>query len=318
MIASKLTFSLEDSSDLTSTVTPSNTNNSGLFTEQNNNVRFSQKDLYNLYDHACICHAYQEAKQNQNSFIHLYKIKNFLRQIRAIFGLMHMWPIESCLEMVEYCLTKAKLFETTCVTTTPCYNSVNLYSCASEYDSFEIHTSVLAILNKKKQELIAYKDLTICAGKTLAKYYEHQQIQDAAGLYDNKQINSAANEISLNVSINGQDADEALVNLSRVKKVCQKCLTWQYAKHQLESPVYREDETTNDLIMDLFLFNDSFSSAKYLIRKLKLSRRLQFKLDYGHLKYRLLNLNAGSSIIVFDLDAVLVECVTFNQISTVR
>ncbi len=236
-------------------------------------------------------------------------MKNFLRQIRAMFGLMHMWPIEGCLEMVEYCLAKARVYETT---------ASNSTSVSQDTDTItsEVHTSVLAILNKKKQELIAYMDLTVCAGKTLAKYYEQQQIQDAAGLYDNRQINSAANDISLNVSVNGKETDADLVNLSRVKRVCQKCRTWQYAKHQLESPATRDDEETNDLIMDLFLFNDSFSSGKYLIRKLDLGRRLQFKLDFGHLKHRLLNLNAASSIIVLDLDAILAECVAFSQEGT--
>lgn len=89
-------------------------------------------------------------------------------------------------------------------------------------------------------------------------------------------------------------------------------MTWQYAKHQLESPQTRDDEETNDLIMDLFLLNDNFTSAKYLIRKLNLGSKLQFKLDFGHLKYRLLNLNASSSIIVIDLDAILAECIAFT------
>ena len=68
--------------------------------------------------------------------------------------------------------------------------------------------------------------------------------------------------------------------------------------------------------MDLFLLNDQFTSAKYLIRKLNLSAKLQFKLDTGHLKYRLLNLNAASSIIVIDLDAILKECITFANENT--
>jgi hypothetical protein len=63
--------------------------------------------------------------------------------------------------------------------------------------------------------------------------------------------------------------------------------------------------------MDLFLLNDQFTSAKYLIRKLNLSSKLQFKLDFGHLKHRLLNLNASSSIVVVDLDSILAECISF-------
>ena len=43
--------------------------------------RFSQKDLYNLYDHACICRAYQEAKKNEKSFFNLFKMKNLQTKI---------------------------------------------------------------------------------------------------------------------------------------------------------------------------------------------------------------------------------------------
>ncbi len=46
---------------------------------QNVNTKCSQKDLYNLHDHACICLAYQEAKENEKSYTHLFKMKNFLR-----------------------------------------------------------------------------------------------------------------------------------------------------------------------------------------------------------------------------------------------
>lgn len=88
-------------------------NNNKIFSQQNSNVRFSEKDLYNLYDHACICQAYQEAKTNEKSFVHLFNMKNFLRQIRAIFGLMHLWQIDCCLELVDYCLTKSKMYECT-------------------------------------------------------------------------------------------------------------------------------------------------------------------------------------------------------------
>ena len=183
--------------------------------------------------------------------------------------------------------------------------------------SADPNNSLLSILNKKKQELTAYKELTLCARKTLEKYYEHQRIQDAAGFYDDKQHNS--NELSFNSGDFSQhnqqpsDVSSELANLNKMKKVCQKCLTWQYAKHQLESPSTRDDEETNELIMDLFLLNDQFISAKYLIKKLKLSKKLQFKLDFGHLKHRLLNLNVSSSIIVIDLDAILSECIAFTQ-----
>lgn len=101
--------------------------------------------------------------------------------------------------------------------------------------------------------------------------------------------------------------------MNKMKKVCQKCLTWQFAKHQLESSSSSDDEETNELIMDLFLMNDQFTSAKYLIRKLNLSRKLQFKVDSGHLKHRLLNLNVSSSIIVIDLELILKECIAFGD-----
>ena len=201
-------------------------------------------------------------------------------------------------------------------------NNNQLIDNLQQEQSVDPNNSLLSILNKKKQELTAYKELTLCARKTLEKYYEHQRIQDAAGFYDDKQINS--NELSFNSGDFSQqqqqqqtvDSSSELANLNKMKKVCQKCLTWQYAKHQLESPSTRDDEETNELIMDLFLLNDQFISAKYLIKKLKLSKKLQFKLDFGHLKHRLLNLNVSSSIIVIDLDAILNECIAFTQENT--
>lgn len=36
-------------------------------------------------------------------------------------------------------------------------------------------------------------------------------------------------------------------------------------------------------------------------------------MDFGHLKYRLLNLKASSSIIVIDFDKILEECIAFNK-----
>jgi hypothetical protein len=244
--------------------------------------KFSQKDLYNLFDHACICRAYQEAKKNEKSFLHLFRMKNFLRQIRAIFGLMYLWNIDECLLLIEYCLTKSKLYEQPgyCHTT----------------ELTDNYASLVFMINNKKIEFTAYKELVTSARQTLEQYYEHQQIQDAAGFYDNNDI-----------------ASESTVNLNKMKRVCQKCLTWQFAKNQLESSSSRDDEETNELIMDLFLLNDKFTSAKYLIRKLNLSKKLQFKLDFGHLKHRLLNLNASSSIIVIDLVAILSECISFGK-----
>lgn len=50
-------------------------------TSNNNNPssRRSQRDLQNLYDHACVCLAFQEARHNDKSYMHLFKMKNFLR-----------------------------------------------------------------------------------------------------------------------------------------------------------------------------------------------------------------------------------------------
>ena len=207
-------------------------------------------------------------------------MKNFLRQIRAIFGLMHLWSIGGCLELVEYCITKSTIYEQ------PSHsNNSNIEST---------QTKLINILNKKKAELSAYKELTRCAAQTLHKYYEHQENQDAAGYYEHN-----LNETEQN-------------NLNKMKKICQRCLTWQFAKNQLES-TNRDDEQTNETIMDLFLFNDQFNSAKYLVKKFNLSQKLQFKLDFGHLKHRLLNLNASSSIIVIDLASILNECIEFDK-----
>jgi len=253
--------------------------------DSDNNGRFSRKDLYNLYDHSCICQAHQEAKTNEKSYIHLYKMKNFLKQTRAIFGLMHLWSVESCLELVEYSLAKCKLFQEP-----NSFEMDNISQDITTTNHFSISDNFIQVLNEKKNELIAYQELTKYARSTLQKYYEHQQMQDAAG-YEPGQTDESS--------------------LSKMKKCCQKCLTWQYAKNQLESP--NSDEEVNELIMDLFLMNDHFISAKYLIRKLSLSDKLKFKLDFGHLKYRLLNLNVSSSIIVIDLDAILDECVTFKN-----
>ncbi len=269
--------------------------NNNATTIDDNDGRYSRKDLYNLYDHSCICQAYQEAKTNEKSYIHLYKMKNFIKQIRAIFGLMHLWSVESCLELVDYCLTKSKMFhepddfiDTMEKTSTDQLNQ-DLTVC--DHDFIE---NLIPILIEKKNELTAYQELTKYARVTLHKYYEHQEMQDAAGYYD--EINNESQK------------------LNKMKKCCQKCLTWQFAKNQLETE--SNDQETNELIMDLFLMNDHFTSAKYLIKKLNLNDKLKFKLDFGHLKYRLLNLNVASSIIVIDLDAILLECITFRTNDT--
>lgn len=210
-----------------------------------------------MFDHACICLANQEAKSNEKSYTHLFKMKNFLRQVRAMFGLMHLWSIDGCLEMIEYCLTKSRLFEypnfssggvnpnnntnttnqqqpgasssstatgppgfkkqisiinmqttatTTSATTTATTSSsstienpsslsqaasasnsaVDLSRLSTDYveQIANLHRNLTIILTNKKNELTAYKELTKCARLTLEKYYQHQQIQDAAGFYD--------------------------------------------------------------------------------------------------------------------------------------
>ena len=253
------------------------------------NSRYSRKDLYNLYDQACICQAYQEAKTNEKSFTHLFRIKNFLKQIRAIFGLMHLWSVESCLELIDYCLAKSKLSQEPDTSFQMETSSQILIIDKMISTDFNVTDHLISILNEKKNELTAYQELTRYARTTLQKYYEHQQMQDAAGFYEQVEESS----------------------LAKMKKCCQKCLTWQFAKKQLESS--SSDEETNDLIMDLFLMNDHFTSAKYLIQKLHLGHKFKFKLDFGHLKYRLLNLNVSSSIIVIDLDTILDECITFRN-----
>lgn len=177
-------------------------------------LRLSQKDLYNLFDHACICLAYQEAKTNEKSYTHLFKMKNFLRQIRAMFGLLHLWSIDGCLEIIEYCLAKSRLFEypnnsaaTAAAVVNASSNSTNslkkqisvisaldptnistidLNRLTTDYveQIVDMHRNLAIILANKKTEFTAYKELTRCARVTLEKYYEHQQIQDAAGFYD--------------------------------------------------------------------------------------------------------------------------------------
>lgn len=173
-----------------------------------------------------MCLANSEAKKNEKSYTYLFKMKNFLRQVRAIFGLMHLWPIDGCLEMIEYCIAKARLVEyptstntnsnntTTTAeppnpTTNPqqvkkqisvtngdswlssnmaCSNSdITIANRLSSTDYLEqmveMHRNLTMILTNKKNELMAYKELTRCARITLEKYYEHQQFQDAAGFY---------------------------------------------------------------------------------------------------------------------------------------
>lgn len=282
--------------------------------------------------------------------MHLFKMKNFLRQVRAMFGLMHLWSIDGCLEIIEYCLTKSRLFDypslsnstviptattTTTATTTLGLNtstniskqtlkkqisvismnmstesisSIDLKRLTTDYmeQMADIHRNLTVILTSKKAEFTAYKELTRCARLTLEKYYEHQQIQDAAGFYDKTEQQGFS-------STNVIDKTFNQTSMNKMKKVCQKCLTWQFAKSQLESSTSTDDQETNELIMDLFLLNDQFISAKYLIRKLGLGAKLQFKLDMGHLKHRLLNLNVSSSIIVIDLDHILKECISFGK-----
>jgi hypothetical protein len=300
------------------------------------NGRFSQKDLYNLYDHASICQALKsnQTKPEENdinndnnnnknkSYHYLFKMKNFLRQFRAIFSLMYFWSIDDCLEMVEFLLNKCDLFER--------YHNTLNNSSSYQY--------LITILNEKKLELTAYKELTICARRIFDKYNEHQQLRDELDIPPVEEDENNKNDQNEKSTIRSKETE----NLLKMKKICQQCLRWQYAKNQLETTttptptptptttttttkvkkstaiveptdLEMSNEEINELIMDLFLLNDKFMSAKYLIRKLGLDVKLQFKLDYGHLKYRLLNLNVSSSIIVIDLETILNECIAFNS-----
>ncbi|RNA16340.1 Zinc finger FYVE domain-containing 26 [Brachionus plicatilis] len=255
------------------------------------NSKFIQKDIYNLFDHACLSFANQEAKHFDKSYYYLFKINNFIRQIRAVFGLIDQWSIDGCLELVDFCIKKCQFFQL-----------ADLDSNEAQYLS-----SLIEILDDKKKEFTAYNDLILCAQNVLEKYYEHQQVQDAAGFYDSN------NPVSFS-STNELDANYNLLNLNKIKKVCQRCLTWQYAKAHLQrSGDQDDDDETRQLIMDLFLLNDKFVSAKYLIEKFCLDQKLQFKIEFGHLKFRLLNLNAVSSIIEIDLQSILKDCISFSK-----
>lgn len=253
------------------------------------NSKFIQKDIYNLFDHACLSFANQEAKNFDKAYCYLFKINNFLRQIRAIFGFMDQWSIDGCLELIDFCIKKCQFFEST------------------DYDSseFEYLNSLIDILLDKKNEFTAYKDLISCAQSVLEKYYEHQQNQDAAGFYDSNNLISLGSMVELDGNYN------PYYNFTKIKKICQRCLTWQFAKTQLESSSNQDDDVNKELIMDLFLLNDKFNSAKFLIKKFNLDKNLKFKIEFGHLKFRLLNLNAVSSIIEIDLDSILKECISF-------
>lgn len=250
--------------------------------------KFIQKDIYNLFDHACISYANQETKHFEKSYCYLFKINNFKRQIRAVFGLMYQWPIEGCLESIDFLVQKCKFFQLT-----------DLNSNEAEYLA-----SLIDVLFDQKKEFAAYQDLISCAQNVLEKYYENQQVQEFADLYDsnNPKCSFSTNELNSNYNL----------NFNKVKKICQLCLTWQYPKAQLEASNQDNDEA-KELIMDLFLINEKFENAKYLIKKFNLNQKLAFKIDFGHLKYRLLNFNSLSSVIEIDLESILNECISFSR-----
>jgi hypothetical protein len=178
---------------------------------------------------------------------------------------MHLWPIDGCLELIDFCLTKSRLFEQPFIngsgsdidqlnfhympdnaaTTTAKSSSLSSSSNSNknsgivagvrnkpvtnnpqlvlttnsssvsspqinfyQNQSLDLHKKLIAMLANKKTEFIAYKELTKCARLTLEKYYEHQQIQDAAGFYDTNNPNlsfSSTNVIDLTFNMNGMN-----------------------------------------------------------------------------------------------------------------
>jgi hypothetical protein len=167
---------------------------------------------------------------------------------------MYLWSIDGCLEMIDFCLTKSKLFEQPFMNNansdmdqlnfhyvpdniaasstakssqssssnsnknernTKIKNaSTNANAAANSQSNFyqnqylEFHKKLITMLTNKKTEFIAYKELTKCARLTLEKYYEHQQIQDAAGFYDANNPNlsfSSTNVIDLTFNMNGMN-----------------------------------------------------------------------------------------------------------------
>jgi hypothetical protein len=170
---------------------------------------------------------------------------------------MYLWPIDGCLELIDFCLTKSKLFEQPFMNNAAssdmdqlnfhyvpdnAASSMNKSSQSSSSNSnknektaknkaassnkanstatttlqsnfyqnqyLDFHKKLITMLTNKKTEFIAYKELTKCARLTLEKYYEHQQIQDAAGFYDTNNANlsfSSTNVIDLTFNMNGMN-----------------------------------------------------------------------------------------------------------------
>ena len=229
-----------------------------------NNSKFTIRDLYNLYDYACICCAYKESILNEKSYLYLFKMKNFSKQIRYCLSLMYLWPIDSCLEVVDFCLTRLKSLDDK-------FLSTNI--------TFSKYKDYIDYLNDIKIEFESYKELTQCAKQTLDFLMDSQ--------HENE------NEIKL-------------------KKICQLCLAWQTAKQILEAPSTSQNDETIDLILSIFVLNNKFQNAKLLCKKLGLNIKFKFKLDYSHIKHRLLNLNLSNIINIIDLNSILLsECITF-------
>ena len=239
-----------------------------------NNSKFTIRDLYNLYDYACVCCAYKESTINEKSYLYLFKMKNFAKQIRYCLSFMYLWPIDSCLEIVDYCLTRLKSLDDKFLSSN---SLLNKYKDYFDY------------LNDIKIEFESYKVLTQCAKQTLENYF----LVDSQNQEQNNESSENENEVKL-------------------KKICQLCLVWQTAKQILEAPSTSQNDNTIDLILNIFVLNNQFKNAKMLCKKLGLSIKFKFKLDYSHFKHRLLNLNLSNIINIIDLNSILIsECITF-------
>ena len=247
------------------------------------------KDIYNLFDHACLSYVNQQTKDFDKSYCYLFKINNFKRQIRAVFGLMFQWSIDGCLEVIDFLIQKCRFFQLS-----------HLNSNENEY----LFSLIDALIDKKK-EFSAYQDLITCAQNILEKYYEHQQVQESVGLYDSNNPIWSFSTIELN--------DNYILNFKKMKKFCQLCLNWQYLKGQLEISSNQDNLEAKEWMIDFLLINEKFENAKYIIKKFKLNQNLGFKVDFCHLKYRLLNFNTLSSVIEIDLDSILNECISFSR-----
>lgn len=215
-----------------------------------NTSKFTLSDLYNLHDYACLSAAIKFASTNEQSHQYLFKIRNFNNQLKYCLTLLHLWTINGCLEILEFLISKIKLF------------NFPQDSLIREVDSN--YNDYLKFLNDKKKEFEAFKELTECARLTAEKYFDEE------------------NEIELNIDIDKRE----------LEKICQKCLKWQSAKLLLEQS---DDQQNLNLIFDILLYNNKFSSAKYFSKKLNCNRQINFSIDYLHLKYFIQNINSQNA-----------------------